>query len=192
VRARGEGGLYIFPVRNASRARPSTPTRDARACPGGPSYKTSARPGGRERLPEPTGLPFRLPTTAAGEGTRNQTGAGEARPDGFRGGGAARVSEQAEAMDSIPWIHREEEHFCCRSSASKVTSSALFSPGGRSCEHYRRGCRVVAPCCGEVFGCRHCHNDAKVRPFRAVDFDRFPSFPQSASVRASSAAFGFG
>ncbi|RLN16885.1 hypothetical protein C2845_PM02G12630 [Panicum miliaceum] len=29
------------------------------------------------------------------------------------------------------------------------------------CEHYRRGCRVVAPCCGEVFGCRHCHNDAK-------------------------------
>ncbi|CAL4933765.1 unnamed protein product [Urochloa decumbens] len=29
------------------------------------------------------------------------------------------------------------------------------------CEHYGRGCRIVAPCCGEVFGCRHCHNDAK-------------------------------
>ncbi|NDW60173.1 hypothetical protein G0P98_27355, partial [Yangia sp. PrR004] len=29
------------------------------------------------------------------------------------------------------------------------------------CAHYRRGCAVVAPCCGEVFACRHCHNDAK-------------------------------
>ncbi|BAF26671.1 E3 ubiquitin-protein ligase RZFP34 isoform X1 [Oryza sativa Japonica Group] len=29
------------------------------------------------------------------------------------------------------------------------------------CEHYTRGCRIRAPCCGEVFGCRHCHNEAK-------------------------------
>uniref|UniRef100_A0A0E0BTN9 CHY-type domain-containing protein n=1 Tax=Oryza glumipatula TaxID=40148 RepID=A0A0E0BTN9_9ORYZ len=28
------------------------------------------------------------------------------------------------------------------------------------CEHYRRRCKIVAPCCGEVFACRHCHNDA--------------------------------
>nr|CAB3499486.1 unnamed protein product [Digitaria exilis] len=36
-----------------------------------------------------------------------------------------------------------------------------FGAEQHGCEHYRRGCRVVAPCCGEVFGCRHCHNDAK-------------------------------
>uniref|UniRef100_K4AF86 CHY-type domain-containing protein n=1 Tax=Setaria italica TaxID=4555 RepID=K4AF86_SETIT len=36
-----------------------------------------------------------------------------------------------------------------------------FATEQHGCEHYRRGCRVVAPCCGEVFGCRHCHNDAK-------------------------------
>ena len=27
--------------------------------------------------------------------------------------------------------------------------------------HYRRRCRMVAPCCGEVFWCRHCHNEVK-------------------------------
>ncbi|XP_043810849.1 probable E3 ubiquitin-protein ligase RZFP34 isoform X4 [Manihot esculenta] len=29
------------------------------------------------------------------------------------------------------------------------------------CPHYRRRCRIRAPCCNEVFDCRHCHNDAK-------------------------------
>ncbi|XP_024525992.1 E3 ubiquitin-protein ligase MIEL1-like [Selaginella moellendorffii] len=29
------------------------------------------------------------------------------------------------------------------------------------CPHYRRRCRIRAPCCNEVFGCRHCHNEAK-------------------------------
>uniref|UniRef100_A0A0E0M8B4 CHY-type domain-containing protein n=2 Tax=Oryza punctata TaxID=4537 RepID=A0A0E0M8B4_ORYPU len=29
------------------------------------------------------------------------------------------------------------------------------------CAHYTKRCRIRAPCCGEVFGCRHCHNEAK-------------------------------
>lgn len=29
------------------------------------------------------------------------------------------------------------------------------------CAHYRRRCKIRAPCCNEVFDCRHCHNDAK-------------------------------
>lgn len=29
------------------------------------------------------------------------------------------------------------------------------------CEHYRRRCMLIAPCCGEQFWCRHCHNIAK-------------------------------
>lgn len=29
------------------------------------------------------------------------------------------------------------------------------------CLHYRRRCRIRAPCCNEVFDCRHCHNEAK-------------------------------
>ena len=33
--------------------------------------------------------------------------------------------------------------------------------GEHGCVHYRRRCRLVAPCCGEQFWCRHCHNEAK-------------------------------
>jgi RING finger/CHY zinc finger protein 1 len=33
--------------------------------------------------------------------------------------------------------------------------------GRLGCAHYKRRCRLVAPCCGEVFWCRHCHNAAK-------------------------------
>lgn len=29
------------------------------------------------------------------------------------------------------------------------------------CSHYRRRCKIIAPCCDEVFDCRHCHNDVK-------------------------------
>ncbi|GLT80753.1 hypothetical protein SLA2020_521770 [Shorea laevis] len=29
------------------------------------------------------------------------------------------------------------------------------------CSHYRRRCKIRAPCCNEVFDCRHCHNKAK-------------------------------
>ncbi|CAN7095745.1 unnamed protein product [Brassica rapa subsp. narinosa] len=34
---------------------------------------------------------------------------------------------------------------------------------GRSqfgCEHYKRRCKIRAPCCNLIFPCRHCHNDA--------------------------------
>lgn len=29
------------------------------------------------------------------------------------------------------------------------------------CKHYRRKCRIVAPCCGIVYPCRLCHNEAE-------------------------------
>ncbi|RYR01612.1 hypothetical protein Ahy_B06g080491 isoform B [Arachis hypogaea] len=28
------------------------------------------------------------------------------------------------------------------------------------CEHYKRRCKIRAPCCNQIFSCRHCHNDA--------------------------------
>jgi hypothetical protein len=46
----------------------------------------------------------------------------------------------------------------------------------------------VAPCCGEVFGYRHCHNDAKVRPididFRSVYLFIYPRRPNPAAFVA--------
>ncbi|KAI3690237.1 hypothetical protein L2E82_48214 [Cichorium intybus] len=31
------------------------------------------------------------------------------------------------------------------------------------CEHYRRRCKLRAPCCNKVFSCRHCHNEYTTR-----------------------------
>ncbi|CAO2824483.1 unnamed protein product [Amaranthus hypochondriacus] len=28
------------------------------------------------------------------------------------------------------------------------------------CNHYKRRCRIRAPCCNRIFTCRHCHNEA--------------------------------
>ncbi|KAK8990581.1 hypothetical protein V6N11_009273 [Hibiscus sabdariffa] len=33
--------------------------------------------------------------------------------------------------------------------------------GSYGCSHYRRRCKIRAPCCNEIFSCRHCHNEAK-------------------------------
>ncbi|KAH8505713.1 hypothetical protein H0E87_012794 [Populus deltoides] len=34
--------------------------------------------------------------------------------------------------------------------------------GNFGCTHYRRRCKIRAPCCDEIFDCRHCHNESKV------------------------------
>lgn len=36
------------------------------------------------------------------------------------------------------------------------------------CSHYRRRCKIRAPCCNEIFDCRHCHNDAKVYMYKKL------------------------
>ncbi|XP_010321192.1 E3 ubiquitin-protein ligase MIEL1 isoform X1 [Solanum lycopersicum] len=35
-----------------------------------------------------------------------------------------------------------------------------FGKMGYGCKHYRRRCKIRAPCCNEVYDCRHCHNEA--------------------------------
>ncbi|CAI9284745.1 E3 ubiquitin-protein ligase MIEL1 [Lactuca sativa] len=35
-----------------------------------------------------------------------------------------------------------------------------FGKMGYGCKHYRRRCMIRAPCCNEIFDCRHCHNEA--------------------------------
>ncbi|KAM7485123.1 hypothetical protein LguiA_001132 [Lonicera macranthoides] len=35
-----------------------------------------------------------------------------------------------------------------------------FGKMGYGCKHYRRRCKIRAPCCNEIFDCRHCHNEA--------------------------------
>lgn len=44
------------------------------------------------------------------------------------------------------------------------------------CSHYRRRCKIRAPCCDEIFDCRHCHNESKnsldVDPLKRHDIPR--------------------
>ncbi|KAH0992880.1 hypothetical protein GBA52_004363 [Prunus armeniaca] len=35
-----------------------------------------------------------------------------------------------------------------------------FGKMGYGCKHYRRRCQIRAPCCNEIYPCRHCHNEA--------------------------------
>ncbi|XP_039124233.1 probable E3 ubiquitin-protein ligase RZFP34 [Dioscorea cayenensis subsp. rotundata] len=42
--------------------------------------------------------------------------------------------------------------------SNKLLERAVMQFG---CQHYRRRCRIQAPCCNEVFDCRDCHNEAQ-------------------------------
>ncbi|KAL6210438.1 hypothetical protein ACLB2K_015670 [Fragaria x ananassa] len=43
------------------------------------------------------------------------------------------------------------------SPAQKPLNFEKFAHG---CDHYRRRCKIRAPCCDQIFACRHCHNEA--------------------------------
>ena len=45
--------------------------------------------------------------------------------------------------------------------AAELAEARERGRGEYGCAHYRRRCRLVAPCCGEVFTCRHCHNEKR-------------------------------
>ena len=67
----------------------------------------------------------------------------------------------------------------CRSSPGSLRSKALRMPWGsrvmasqHGCQHYRRRCRIVAPCCDQIFWCRHCHNEAASLSKQPHEIDR--------------------
>lgn len=43
---------------------------------------------------------------------------------------------------------------------SRDSTRLGFGKMGYGCKHYRRRCKIRAPCCNEIFHCRHCHNEA--------------------------------
>ncbi|KAJ7947884.1 RING finger and CHY zinc finger protein [Quillaja saponaria] len=59
----------------------------------------------------------------------------------------------------------------------KDVSPIELGSGNYGCQHYRRRCKVRAPCCDEVFDCRHCHNEAKnsleTKPLDRHDIPRY-------------------
>ena len=41
-------------------------------------------------------------------------------------------------------------------------ADTLMRRSGWGCSHYSRGCKLRAPCCGELFSCRFCHDAVKL------------------------------
>ncbi|KAK7839572.1 e3 ubiquitin-protein ligase miel1 [Quercus suber] len=44
-------------------------------------------------------------------------------------------------------------------SATPLTKPKDFGKSEYGCEHYMRRCKIRAPCCNQIFPCRHCHNE---------------------------------
>ncbi|CAI0444520.1 unnamed protein product [Linum tenue] len=64
-------------------------------------------------------------------------------------------NEETVVSDPQPSIER------CEAQDGKTTDVLEKGLMEHGCSHYRRRCSVRAPCCNEVFSCRHCHNEAK-------------------------------
>ncbi|KAL3358268.1 hypothetical protein AABB24_015420 [Solanum stoloniferum] len=68
-----------------------------------------------------------------------------------------------------------KEHITTLSFAAYESVTEMGS-GNYGCSHYRRRCKIRAPCCDEIFDCRHCHNDSKnsldVDPLKRHDIPR--------------------
>ncbi|CAL5433208.1 unnamed protein product [Camellia sinensis] len=47
------------------------------------------------------------------------------------------------------------------SHGSEDESLMAMGSGSFGFSHYRRRCKIRAPCCDEIFDCRHCHNESK-------------------------------
>ncbi|KAL7248014.1 hypothetical protein ACSBR2_002833 [Camellia fascicularis] len=62
------------------------------------------------------------------------------------------------------------------SHGSEDESLMEMGSGSFGCSHYRRRCKIRAPCCDEIFDCRHCHNESKnsleVNPLNRHDIPR--------------------
>ncbi|XP_048228217.1 probable E3 ubiquitin-protein ligase RZFP34 [Ricinus communis] len=65
--------------------------------------------------------------------------------------------------DSVASQTRQPNEECTGRTESTDTKTLDVDKGCMEygCQHYLRRCRIRAPCCNEIFDCRHCHNEAK-------------------------------
>ncbi|CAL5345854.1 unnamed protein product [Camellia sinensis] len=52
------------------------------------------------------------------------------------------------------------------SHGSEDESLMEMGSGSFGCSRYRRRCKIRAPCCDEIFDCRHCHNESKFKKIK--------------------------
>ncbi|PRQ33375.1 putative aminoacyltransferase, E1 ubiquitin-activating enzyme [Rosa chinensis] len=61
-------------------------------------------------------------------------------------------------METMPCFYRSERKEFGHEDHSSL---AELGAGNFGCSHYKRRCKIRAPCCNEVYDCRHCHDEAK-------------------------------
>ena len=121
---------------------------------------------GRERAGAGDGMLEPMPLTVA-----TMTIRGENDDDNGSGGtGDASQIEELQQQEQQQGQNRMKEDGDGRVDGedgrreSAPASAGPTTPASSSgefygCKHYSRRVKIVAPCCGEVFWCRHCHND---------------------------------
>ena len=67
---------------------------------------------------------------------------------------------------NIPGFHHRNHS---KGGAGGSSSSATDENAPISCVHYVRKCKIVAPCCGKIFGCRICHDESMVTTCGPMD-----------------------
>ncbi|XP_042373669.1 probable E3 ubiquitin-protein ligase RZFP34 [Zingiber officinale] len=82
----------------------------------------------------------------------------------YRDNGSENLIECPISADKS--CYRAEERLVASDlSAKDRLDNSLMMYG---CPHYRRRCRIRAPCCNKIFDCRHCHNEA----MNSIDVER--------------------
>jgi len=60
-----------------------------------------------------------------------------------------------------PWVDSDRNECFSDNSMQEIDDPQPLIPADDTfgCSHVERRCRIVAPCCGGIYWCRHCHSD---------------------------------
>ena len=77
--------------------------------------------------------------------------------------GCQQQNESSKVKENDAGGSHSQQSSVLKQEPTKGEATELLEKGFMEygCSHYRRRCRIRAPCCGEIFDCRHCHNEAK-------------------------------
>ncbi|KAF9964227.1 hypothetical protein BGZ70_006762 [Mortierella alpina] len=96
------------------------------------------------------------PSSQAGAGSGSSRSAGSSR------GGTNPVTASSPPVDEKAQseLRRKIMDIQRNPDIGFADKASMIQEGQLGCQHYRRGCKLKANCCGKWFNCRFCHDDA--------------------------------
>lgn len=64
---------------------------------------------------------------------------------------------QQERVRAIQQLMMHNHNLSSNTTTTSSSPRVIIQTHG--CTHYRRHCQIKAPCCGQFFSCRHCHDE---------------------------------